>query len=91
MANPQVADALEMLLRMSHRGACGCETNTGDGAGILVALPHEFFKEARTLSFPGSLFHVKNVMFELKCVFVYIFVCFFNFLTFLGFKKKDRW
>ncbi|CAL9116276.1 unnamed protein product [Musa textilis] len=53
-----VADALEMLLRMSHRGACGCETNTGDGAGILVALPHEFFKEARTLSFPGSLFHV---------------------------------
>ncbi|GMH08905.1 hypothetical protein Nepgr_010745 [Nepenthes gracilis] len=40
-----VADALEMLLRMSHRGACGCEANTGDGAGILVALPHNFFKE----------------------------------------------
>ncbi|KAJ9539597.1 hypothetical protein OSB04_026103 [Centaurea solstitialis] len=34
-----------MLVRMSHRGACGCETNTGDGAGILVGLPHEFFKE----------------------------------------------
>ncbi|KAA8533609.1 hypothetical protein F0562_030957 [Nyssa sinensis] len=34
-----------MLIRMSHRGACGCETNTGDGAGILVGLPHEFFKE----------------------------------------------
>ncbi|KAF8379702.1 hypothetical protein HHK36_029146 [Tetracentron sinense] len=32
-----VTDALEMLIRMSHRGACGCETNTGDGAGILVA------------------------------------------------------
>uniref|UniRef100_A0A2P2MNX1 glutamate synthase (ferredoxin) n=1 Tax=Rhizophora mucronata TaxID=61149 RepID=A0A2P2MNX1_RHIMU len=40
-----VTDALEMLVRMSHRGACGCETNTGDGAGILVALPHPFFKE----------------------------------------------
>ncbi|XP_010266511.1 PREDICTED: glutamate synthase 1 [NADH], chloroplastic isoform X1 [Nelumbo nucifera] len=40
-----VTDALEMLIRMSHRGACGCETNTGDGAGILVALPHGFFKE----------------------------------------------
>ena len=38
-----VADALEMLRRMDHRGACGCETNTGDGAGILCALPHEFF------------------------------------------------
>ena len=41
----QVADAVEMLVRMAHRGACGCETNTGDGAGILVALPHSFFAE----------------------------------------------
>lgn len=40
-----VTDAIEMLIRMSHRGACGCETNTGDGAGILVALPHEFYME----------------------------------------------
>ncbi|KAJ0971718.1 hypothetical protein J5N97_019677 [Dioscorea zingiberensis] len=40
-----VTDALEMLVRMAHRGACGCEANTGDGAGILVALPHEFYKE----------------------------------------------
>ena len=31
---------------MSHRGACGCEKNTGDGAGILVALPDAFFREA---------------------------------------------
>ncbi|CAL9198032.1 unnamed protein product [Musa hybrid cultivar] len=46
-----VADSLEMLVRMAHRGACGCETNTGDGAGILVALPHDFFMEARILSF----------------------------------------
>lgn len=41
-----VMDAIEMLKRMSHRGACGCETNTGDGAGILVALPHDFLAEA---------------------------------------------
>jgi hypothetical protein len=41
----QVSDALEMLVRMSHRGACGCEANTGDGAGILVALPHHFYQE----------------------------------------------
>lgn len=40
-----VTDAIEMLVRMSHRGACGCETNTGDGAGILVGLPHTFYKE----------------------------------------------
>ncbi|KQK04984.1 glutamate synthase 2 [NADH], chloroplastic isoform X1 [Brachypodium distachyon] len=40
-----VVDAIEMLERMAHRGACGCEKNTGDGAGILVALPHEFFRK----------------------------------------------
>lgn len=34
-----------MLVRMTHRGACGCETNTGDGAGVLVAIPHDFYKE----------------------------------------------
>ena len=37
-----VLDAAEMLNRMTHRGACGCEPNTGDGAGFLTALPHEF-------------------------------------------------
>lgn len=40
-----VNDAVEMLVRMTHRGACGCEPNTGDGAGILVGLPHQFFTE----------------------------------------------
>jgi glutamate synthase (NADPH/NADH) large chain len=38
-----ISDALTMLERMSHRGACGCEANTGDGAGILIQVPHEFF------------------------------------------------
>ncbi|KAG1678741.1 hypothetical protein FOA52_012780 [Chlamydomonas sp. UWO 241] len=37
-----VKDALEMLVRMAHRGACGCEENTGDGAGILVSMPDAF-------------------------------------------------
>jgi glutamate synthase (NADPH/NADH) large chain len=36
-------DALEMLARMDHRGGCGCEVNTGDGAGILTNIPHDFF------------------------------------------------
>ena len=35
-----------MLERMEHRGACGCEINTGDGAGILCKLPHEFLSRA---------------------------------------------
>ncbi len=38
-----IKDGLTMLERMAHRGACGCEANTGDGAGILIQVPHEFF------------------------------------------------
>ena len=34
-----VHDADEVLRKMDHRGACGCEANTGDGAGMLTALP----------------------------------------------------
>lgn len=47
-----VEDALVMLQNMEHRGACGCEPNTGDGAGILLQTPHEFFqKKCRELGF----------------------------------------
>ena len=38
-----VSDALTILENMEHRGACGCESNTGDGAGILIQIPHAFF------------------------------------------------
>ncbi len=38
-----VSDALTVLENMEHRGACGCESNTGDGAGIMLQTPHEFF------------------------------------------------
>ncbi|HEY2157776.1 MAG TPA: hypothetical protein VGH33_19255, partial [Isosphaeraceae bacterium] len=36
-----VRDALTVLENLNHRGACGCEGNTGDGAGILIQVPHE--------------------------------------------------
>jgi glutamate synthase (NADPH/NADH) large chain len=39
-----VEQALEVLNRMEHRGAAGADPETGDGAGILVQLPHRFFK-----------------------------------------------
>ena len=41
-----IQQALQALLNLDHRGACGCETNTGDGAGILIQTPHEFLKLA---------------------------------------------
>ncbi len=47
-----VTDAIQMLERMDHRGACGCDPNTGDGAGLLLQIPHEFFvRESRKNGF----------------------------------------
>ncbi|MGZ5134319.1 MAG: glutamate synthase large subunit, partial [Flavitalea sp.] len=42
-SHQHITDALTVLENMEHRGACGCENNTGDGAGILIQTPHEFF------------------------------------------------
>jgi len=39
-----VSDALQMLENMNHGGACGCEQDSGDGAGILVQTPDRFFR-----------------------------------------------
>jgi len=41
-----VQQALQVLLNLKHRGACGCEANTGDGAGILLQVPHAFLEQA---------------------------------------------
>ncbi len=41
-----VSDGLQILRNLDHRGASGAEVNTGDGAGILIQMPHKFFVEA---------------------------------------------
>src|SRR5574341_2570910 len=41
-----VVKALEVLNNLEHRGAQGCDPCTGDGAGILLQIPHEFLKRA---------------------------------------------
>ena len=40
-----VRDGLRALVNLDHRGACGCENNTGDGAGLLIQIPHELLSE----------------------------------------------
>jgi glutamate synthase (ferredoxin) len=72
-----VQQALQALDNLRHRGACGCEENTGDGAGILMQLPHAFLKEAvRTARFElpslgeygvGVAFLPKNVTDQKEC------------------------
>src|SRR2546421_12777272 len=47
-----VQKAIQVLLNLEHRGACGSEKNTGDGAGILLQIPHKFFvAEGENLDF----------------------------------------
>ncbi|KAA9004803.1 glutamate synthase large subunit [Paenibacillus spiritus] len=47
-----VQNALTMLINMEHRGGQGSEPNSGDGAGIMIQIPHRFFSaEAAALGF----------------------------------------
>lgn len=50
-----VSDALTILINMDHRGACGCESNTGDGAGILVGMPDGFVRRVALSEFGVDL------------------------------------
>jgi glutamate synthase (NADPH/NADH) large chain len=54
-----VLKGVQILINLTHRGACGCDPQTGDGAGILIQIPHSFFERecARigfTLPAPGE-------------------------------------
>ncbi|MFA5258370.1 MAG: glutamate synthase subunit alpha, partial [Opitutales bacterium] len=41
-----VVNALKMVRNMDHRGGCGCDPDTGDGAGLFLQLPYKFFRKA---------------------------------------------
>src|SRR6185369_13911485 len=41
-----IEKGLQILLNLLHRGACGCEANTGDGAGVLIQMPDRFLRQA---------------------------------------------
>jgi glutamate synthase domain-containing protein 2/glutamate synthase domain-containing protein 1/glutamate synthase domain-containing protein 3 len=54
-----ISKGIQVLLNLAHRGACGCDSETGDGAGILLQIPHQFFlRECGKLGFelpnPGA-------------------------------------
>ena len=38
-----IEQGVEVLVNLTHRGACGCDPETGDGAGLLLQVPHDFF------------------------------------------------
>src|SRR3984957_18455140 len=54
-----ILKGIQVLLNLAHRGACGCDPETGDGAGVLIQIPHKFYaRECAKLGFelplPGS-------------------------------------
>jgi glutamate synthase (NADPH) large chain len=54
-----IVKGIEVLINLTHRGACGCDPQTGDGAGVLIQIPHRFFQRATaplgfTLPPPGE-------------------------------------
>ena len=45
-----IEQGIQVLINLTHRGACGCDPETGDGAGVLIQIPHKFFaRECATL------------------------------------------
>lgn len=72
-----ISDALTILENLDHRGACGAEPNTGDGAGLMIQVPHEFlFDECLKTGFSlpdygdygvGMLFLPKEIRAREEC------------------------
>ncbi len=47
-----IEQGIQVLLNLAHRGACGCDPETGDGAGVVIQIPHKFFaRECPKLGF----------------------------------------
>ena len=47
-----IVKGIQVLINLTHRGACGCDPLTGDGAGVLIQVPHKFLaRECARLGF----------------------------------------
>jgi glutamate synthase domain-containing protein 2/glutamate synthase domain-containing protein 1/glutamate synthase domain-containing protein 3 len=47
-----ILKGIQVLINLTHRGACGCDPETGDGAGLTIQIPHKFFaRECAKLGF----------------------------------------
>ena len=65
-----------MLERMEHRGACGCDNDTGDGAGVMTAIPHKLYEKALRCVYAYCMCTVVPIIGVVKMyVIVYMCVC----------------
>ena len=95
-----IEQGIQVLENLVHRGACGCDPDTGDGAGILVQLPHRFFaREAGRLKIdlpePGS--YAVGMVFlppaaedRARCLEIFEHMVRSNHQVFLGIREVPR-
>ncbi len=65
-SNKVIKDGITVLNRLAHRGAVGADPKTGDGAGILIQMPHEFCKKTAAkakISLPEFEFYASGMVF----------------------------
>ncbi|MEV6346742.1 glutamate synthase large subunit [Actinoplanes sp. NPDC051851] len=58
-----VAKGLSALIRLDHRGARGAEQNTGDGAGIMIQVPDEFYRAVTGFELPAAGHYATGLVF----------------------------
>lgn len=63
-------EARIMLERMAHRGACSCDNDSGDGAGVLTAIPDKLYR--------NELLQLVSIIFLLFIIMIFVF----NYLLF---------
>ena len=65
-----VQQALTSLCNLDHRGATGAEVNTGDGAGLLLQVPDEFFREVVGFELPSAGSYAVGTAFLLSLIHI---------------------
>ena len=61
-----IRQGIEILVNLTHRGACGCDPETGDGAGVTIQIPHRFFERVcatNGFSLPAEGFYGVGMVF----------------------------
>ena len=71
--NQIIHDALEILVKLEHRGGVSADGKTGDGAGLLIDIPHDYFKRVCDFSIPNQREYAVGMVFLPKVSNQYYF------------------
>ena len=71
--NQIIHDALEILVKLEHRGGVSADGKTGDGAGLLIDIPHDYFKRVCDFTLPNQREYAVGMVFLPKIANQYDF------------------